>query len=87
VRAELEELLDLLQPGWREQVVTTRLSPRLVVSHALVTPAGRPDCDVGLPHLRIAGDWVGSEGMLADAALASARRAAHALSEATDEAA
>jgi hypothetical protein len=44
------------------------------VTHALVTPEGRPSCVQDGAY--IVGDWVGDEGMLADASLASARRAA-----------
>jgi hypothetical protein len=42
-------------------------------SHGL---AGRPAVDgTGVAGLLLAGDWVGGEGMLADASLASGRRA------------
>jgi phytoene dehydrogenase-like protein len=82
VEAELEHLLDLTQPGWRDALVTRRFVPHLTVSNALVTAAqggtaGRPGPAVpDVPGLYVAGDWVGPEGMLADASLASARRAA-----------
>jgi phytoene dehydrogenase-like protein len=82
---ELEGLLDLIQPGWRSEAVHTRFLPDMVVSNALVTAeagglAGRADVTaLGLPSVVLAGDWVGPEGMLADAALASARRATRAL--------
>jgi hypothetical protein len=33
----------------------------------------------GLPGVTVAGDWVGPEGLLADASLSSAARAARAL--------
>jgi phytoene dehydrogenase-like protein len=78
--AELEALLELAQPGWREHVLVRRFLPRMIVTHALVTPAGRPPEEV-LPGMFVAGDWVGQEGMLADAAAASAKRAAHACLE------
>jgi phytoene dehydrogenase-like protein len=80
--ADLERFTDLLQPGWRDHVVHRRFLPHVTVSHALVTArggglAGRPGPAVdGAPGLYVAGDWVGSEGMLADASFASARRAA-----------
>lgn len=79
---ELEQLLDLVQPGWRDVLVEQRFLPRMVVSNALVTAAqggvaGRPGPEVpGVPGLYVAGDWVGPEGMLSDASLASAKRAA-----------
>jgi hypothetical protein len=45
---------------------------------------GRPDVEVPeLPGVFIAGDWVGTEGLLADAAVASAARAVHRLSSLT----
>ncbi|HJY81788.1 MAG TPA: NAD(P)/FAD-dependent oxidoreductase [Candidatus Binatia bacterium] len=79
---ELEGILDAMQPGWREVVVERRFLPNMVVSHLLVTAAaggtaGRPRPIVpGIANLYVAGDWVGSEGLLADASLASAKRAA-----------
>ncbi len=82
VEDELEALLEMLQPGWRRFVTRRRFLPSLTVSNALVTaaqggPRGRPGPEVpGIPGLYIAGDWVGPEGMLADAALASAHGAA-----------
>jgi phytoene dehydrogenase-like protein len=82
VEAELEQLMDVVQPGWRAQVVVRRFVPDLVVSHALVSAAqggldGRPAPRVpGTEGLFLAGDWVAAEGMLADASLASARAAA-----------
>ncbi len=85
VQARLEGLLSSVQPGWRGAVVRERFVPEMVVTHAMVTAAqggwaGRfgpavPD----VPGLYVAGDWVGKEGMLSDASLASARAAAHAI--------
>ena len=79
---DLEELMDRVQPGWREEVQVRRLVPELLVAHDLPRAdrgglAGRTP--VAVPEvggLFLAGDWVGSEGLLADASLASARRAA-----------
>lgn len=79
---DLEVLLDLLQPGWREAVVERRFLPNMAVANWLPTAAsggtaGRPGPEVpGADNLFVAGDWVGPEGLLADASLASARRAA-----------
>jgi hypothetical protein len=77
---ELEDLLDLLQPGWRQVVVKKRPLPSMVVSNALVTAAngglaGRP-CTRIEDSLYIVGDWVGSEGLLSNASFASAKEAA-----------
>jgi len=77
---ELEELLDLLQPGWREVLVKKRPLPNMIVSNAIVTAAdgglgGRPDPRIA-ENLYIIGDWVGREGLLSNASVASAKRAA-----------
>lgn len=79
--AELEALLDTLQPGWREEVVVRRFMPRLTVVQRMATAGeglgGRPGPAVpGRDGVYVAGDWVGAEGWLADAAAASARAAA-----------
>src|SRR5204863_9219333 len=37
--AELEALLDEMQPGWRELVVHCRFLPSMVVANALMPPA------------------------------------------------
>ncbi len=65
----------------RGDVVVDRFLHRMVVAHALPRPGsgltGRPPVEVaGHPGVFVAGDWVGGEGMLADASLASAERAA-----------
>jgi phytoene dehydrogenase-like protein len=81
-RKELEGLLDLMQPGWRDHVAHARFLPGITVSNAVVTAArgglkGRPGPEVpGFDNLYVAGDWVGPEGMLLDASLSSAHHAA-----------
>lgn len=82
VQLELERFLDLIQPGWKSRVLKRRYLPRMTVSHAMVTAGmggvdGRPKPSVqGHPGLYIAGDWVGSQGLLLNASLASAKEAA-----------
>ncbi|MFT5354755.1 MAG: phytoene dehydrogenase-like protein [Polyangiales bacterium] len=82
-RAELEDYLDSLQGGWRERVLRERYLPNIVVHHAM--PTAERDGFGGqtpvalTPTLCVAGDWVGQEGLLADAACASGRAAARAL--------
>lgn len=81
---ELEGLLDLVQPGWREQVVTRRFMPELTVAGALPSVAWeqhegpRGPAVPGAAGLFVAGDWVGPDGMLADRALKSGARAGQA---------
>jgi len=82
VEGELEGLLDLVQPGWRASVAHRRFLPDMTVMNALAQAdhggtEGRPGPQVDdAPGLYVVGDWVGTEGMLVDATLASARRAA-----------
>lgn len=81
-RAALEAMADSVQPGWREQVVLERFLPRMVTVSAMSTPdggglAGRPAVDRG-EGLFLAGDWIGSEGWLVDAAISSGAAAAAA---------
>lgn len=77
---ELEVLLDELQPGWRDVLVHRRFLPAMVVSNATSAPSlRRPPARTPIEGLYLAGDWVGDEGMLSDAALASARTASKAI--------
>ena len=92
--AELEQLMDLVQPGWRSVVVERRYLPSITVSHALVSAkgggfGGRPGPAIpGINGLFVAGDWVGSQGLLLDASVASAKQAAErALTVSTNHAA
>jgi phytoene dehydrogenase-like protein len=80
---ELEEWLDLLQPGWRAEVVEQYFLPHMVASNAIVQASqgglpGRPGPAVpGIANLYVAGDWIGAEGQLAEACFASAKNAAN----------
>ncbi|MGH6987958.1 MAG: phytoene desaturase family protein [Caulobacteraceae bacterium] len=75
--AELEQFVDVIQPGWRELVVARQRLVGIVVAHDYPQAqrgglAGRPA--IGVPEDRrifVAGDWVGAEGLLSDAAAAS----------------
>jgi phytoene dehydrogenase-like protein len=80
VEAELETFLDRVQPGWRELVLTRRFLPAMTVAQDLPRAAngslsGRISVTGG-ENIFLAGDWVGAEGMLADASAASAAEAA-----------
>ncbi|MCL4265499.1 MAG: FAD-dependent oxidoreductase [Anaerolineae bacterium] len=80
--AELEAMLDLVQPGWRAELIERRFLPHMTVVNDLARADngglhGRPG--YALPHsqrLYLAGDWVGPQGWLADAAIVSGKRAA-----------
>jgi phytoene dehydrogenase-like protein len=79
---EMETLLDLQQPGWRADVVEQVFLPQMVASNAIVQagsgglPARPGPAVPDLPDLYVVGDWVGPQGLLADACFASARSAA-----------
>jgi hypothetical protein len=76
-RRELEQFADRAIPGCREQIELVRFLPHMTVTAAVFSPQGRLAVDeLGIPGVALAGDWVGSEAMLADAAVASALRAA-----------
>jgi phytoene dehydrogenase-like protein len=84
---DLEDLLDAVQPGWRAALVKRQYLPRIEAVGTLPTAreggfSGRPGPRVtGLDNLYLAGDWVGPEGFLIDASMASARRAAELVLE------
>jgi len=88
VEGELESLLDLVQPGWRLVVAHRRFLPATTVMNALVKAAqggsaGWPGPQVvDVPGLYVVGDWVGADGTLVAASLASARRAAEIIAAA-----
>jgi phytoene dehydrogenase-like protein len=84
-RRELEDLLDLAQPGWRAEVVHAQYLPRMTAAERLDLAReggsrGRPSVDVaGLPGVALAGDWVQGGSWLADASFGSAKAAAQSI--------
>jgi phytoene dehydrogenase-like protein len=82
---DLEDLLDIVQPGWRDVLAKRVYLSRIEASGTLPTAssggfAGRPGPQVAdLANLYLAGDWIGSEGFLVDASMASARQVAQLL--------
>jgi protoporphyrinogen oxidase len=81
LRRELEDFADLVMPGWRMNLQRARFMPSLMASASI--PGALERADVFPPNtdrIAIAGDWVGSEGMLVDAAVSSALRAARLIS-------
>jgi phytoene dehydrogenase-like protein len=71
----------------RDVQVKRQYLPRIEAAGALPTAndggfAGRPGSQVpGTANLYLAGDWVGPEGFLVDASMASARMAAQMVSQ------
>jgi phytoene dehydrogenase-like protein len=84
---DLEDLLEAAQPGWRGVLVRRQYLPRIEAVGTLPTAreggfSGRPGPrGPSLGSLYLAGDWVGPEGFLLDASMASARRAAQLMLE------
>jgi phytoene dehydrogenase-like protein len=81
-RPQLEAVADAVQPGWRERVRLERFLPGMVAVSAIPSSAAgglaaRPAVERG-EGLFLAGDWLGQEGWLLDAALASGAAAASA---------
>jgi phytoene dehydrogenase-like protein len=88
---ELEALLDLMQPGWRNQLVVRHFLPKITVAHAMPCVSHSGAIAFGtaqgaiarlspripeIENLYVVGDWLGGDGFLADAAVSSARQAA-----------
>jgi phytoene dehydrogenase-like protein len=86
-RRQLERVLDAVRPGWRDDAADTRFLHRVVASTDIPKAscgglAGRPGPAVpDVPGLFVAGDWVGTRGVLADAALSSGAAAGRAAAE------
>jgi glycine/D-amino acid oxidase-like deaminating enzyme len=76
-RRELEQFVDLAIPNWRVHAEVIRFLPEMTVTPAVFSRHCRPAIDqLGIPGVALAGDWIGGEGMLADAAVATGLRAA-----------
>jgi phytoene dehydrogenase-like protein len=82
IKVELEELLDILQPNWRQYLIKERFLPSMTTSNAILIASqggfnGRPSPKIAeVENLYVVGDWVGHEGWLADASFASAQKVA-----------
>ncbi|CAG7646077.1 hypothetical protein PAESOLCIP111_05094 [Paenibacillus solanacearum] len=75
---ELEQTLDLVQPGWRSELVEKRFLPRMTVCHDFMHMKRVESPGPAVPEiagLYVAGEWATHGEMLVDAATASAKRA------------
>lgn len=77
---QLERAMDVLQPGWQNEVVARQFLPRMTAIHDFIS-IDKNGTFVGpaVPEIKglyVAGDWTGQGEMLVDAALASAKMAA-----------
>jgi phytoene dehydrogenase-like protein len=79
MESRLEELLDQVQPGWRNEVVYRRYLPHMVASYG--TPTAIRNGASGLDNPRVGnnvylcGDYIGSGAQLVDCSTASALQA------------
>ncbi|WP_281278826.1 phytoene desaturase family protein [Paenibacillus kobensis] len=74
---ELEQTLDLVQPGWRDELVAKQYLPRITVYHDFLHMR-RQQPGPAVPEisgLYVAGEWASHGELLVDAATASAKRA------------
>lgn len=81
-KQELESILDLMQPGWRKELVSQQFLPRMIVVQDTISVQDKQYFGPSVPEipgLYIAGDGTGHGEMLVDAAFASAKRAAEAI--------
>jgi len=92
-KERLHKLLDLVQPGWRDELVYERFLPNMTTSFGMATAvlgganglaqtrlplandADNAGSTMGQSNIYVAGDWVGSGYLLADAAVDSALKA------------
>jgi len=90
-RQALLQIMERLQPGASEWALHMEYHPTMTVTHGVPLAAEhgrRPGPEVpGLEGAFVAGDWVGQEGMLADAACASGDQAAQTILHGAVEAA
>jgi succinate dehydrogenase/fumarate reductase flavoprotein subunit len=76
--------MDLMQPGWRKEVVAERFLPHIPVVHDSISISDTQLFGPSIPEipgLYIAGDGAGHGEMLVDAAFGSGKRAAQAIIE------
>ncbi|MBP0723622.1 NAD(P)/FAD-dependent oxidoreductase [Bacillus sp. RG28] len=76
--SDLEKVLDVAQPGWRNELVARQFLPKITVVNDFphMKRIENPGPAVSeIEGLYVAGDWVSHGELLADASVASAKRA------------
>ncbi|WP_212936760.1 phytoene desaturase family protein [Bacillus hominis] len=78
-KKQLERTMELLHPNWEREVVVKQYLPKITVVHDF-PHIGRGEIPgpviPEMPGIYVAGDWAGHDELLADAAVASGKRAA-----------
>jgi phytoene dehydrogenase-like protein len=86
---ELEQMLDLVQPGWRDELIVRQYLPKITVCHDFMHINRLENPGPAVPEINglyVAGEWVSHGELLVDAATASAKRAVqHILSQGSKE--
>jgi len=79
---QLEQILDIAQPGWRHELVTRQYLPRITVVHDFPHMKRTINPGPAVPEIKglyVAGDWTSHGELLVDASVASAIRAVNHL--------
>jgi len=82
-KSNLEKFLDMIQPGWRNYVITCRCLPNITVSHRLPLVGDERELtqsETHMPGLFIAGDWASPNAILSEGAVESGKQAAKEIS-------
>lgn len=75
---DLEKTLDLVQPGWRDELIAKQYLPHITVCHDFLHVRRQHQPGPAVPEisgLYVAGEWASHGELLVDAATASAKRA------------
>ncbi|WP_028401963.1 phytoene desaturase family protein [Ectobacillus panaciterrae] len=78
-KIQLEDTMDLLHPGWREELVERQYLSKITVVYDFPHMGRTEKPGPAVPQIQglyVAGDWAGHDELLADAAVASGKRAA-----------
>ncbi|PFM60789.1 dehydrogenase [Bacillus cereus] len=78
-KEQLEKTMELLHPNWKREVVVKQYLPKITVVHDFphIGRGENPGPAIPeMPGVYVAGDWAGHNEVLADAAVASGKRAA-----------
>lgn len=80
---DFENLMNIIQPNWDKYIIKQRFLPSMIVSNGIYPSKGkRPEIKLdNTSNIYICGDWVGDEGLLADASLSSALSVANMIKE------
>ncbi|NRD78516.1 NAD(P)/FAD-dependent oxidoreductase [Bacillus sp. BRMEA1] len=85
---ELEQVLDMVQPGWRNELVIRQFLPKMTVVHDFPHMKRMEDPGPAVPEIEglyVAGDWASHGELLVDASVASAKRAVSQLLNTREE--